>query len=241
MGLRDILKNTFGELKKYLNIKKTNVQQSYAESKEYVRSLIRQMKSGDGKAIDYHFGKASVSYFYLFGYDSLLFERGELPHFDRNPLLLVLSVDKKKSPEGGNMTYILGINFHWLLPITKSKIIAKLIQSDPQGYFNDRRIAGMNYKKFKTIVGGTLFKQCVYAVRLYRFDRIRMMGSGVKVMRVKNSDITKTLGFSVGIYEGCSKSEAMQAIRKAVNSKGGKLPPLKKKKPKKKKGGKKKS
>jgi len=220
MKLFDIIKQTLTEVNSYLHISKTNLETSTTEALSYIRGWIKSLRDKGGKTIDYTFAKQSIGYFYLFGYESKLYLENKLPWYDSVPLILFIKIWKAKSPEGGNITYILGLNMHWILPSVKSKIVKKLIQSDPMGFFNERRINGMSYKKLKSILGTSLMKQCSYAIRVYRFDYIQMMGRGVKIMRIKNTDITKVLAFNPIIPIGCTKAESVRIIKKEIDKRG---------------------
>lgn len=215
--VRDLVKLTLIEINNYFKLNKEDLEISKARAFEYIRSWIKQLFSKDTKTLDTVLvNPQSTGYFYMMGYSSLLYEQHKLPHYDSVPLIMVLGMYKANSPDGHNLLYWVGLNFHWIHVRYRAVILKKLIQYDPQSFFQERRIDGMSYHKMKAILGADLLKRCSYAIRKYRYDRLRAMAKGQKVFRVKNSDIVKVLAFNPIVPVGIDRKQVPWAIRKAM-------------------------
>ncbi len=141
--------------------------------------------------------------FYLFSYESYLYNQGKLPWYDMYPLIIVLSVYN---------TGFLGINWHWIEPRKRALILKKVIQGHPEDFFEDRRLSGMNYKRLLTDLGYWNKKFIKVAIRRYRWDGLRII-KGLKVCRIKNIDMIDAISMVSPMYKGISDVEAERWIK----------------------------
>lgn len=96
----------------------------------------------------------------MFFYDPKMKE--ELPYYDRNPLILLLSVDA----EG-----FTAINFHYLYPLLRAQLLDMIMEDSEYKFLKNpeearynrfaRRQLNMSYRKLQGLCASGLYKPCV--------------------------------------------------------------------------------
>lgn len=110
--------------------------------------------------------KIEAGKLYLFTYDAKLKE--ELPYWDKTPLTIMFDV----SVEG----YYLGLNFHYLPPILRAKLLDAIL--DLPTYKTEKQRIKMSYNIIKSFAASNLAKPCIK-----KYILSHMIGNVVEIAR----------------------------------------------------------
>ena len=175
------------------------------EALDWIYTLANRMRTKTSKStLDYQIKYPGV--FYLFKYESKMYEEGTLPFYDSLPLVLIIEVHK----DG-----FLGLNFHWIHPRWRAHILRKFITMFPDNFMNNTPVYGFTYKRLKVMLGGE-FKYVNFAVRKYLFSQMIRL-RGFNHIRVENKDMPKSILYISPRYVGITWKKAETVINKKNN------------------------
>ena len=140
--------------------------------------------------------------FYIFNYNSKLYEDGKLEYYDGLPLIMVLSMDKKG---------FIGVNFHWMTLEGRIYILSKLMKVYAKKFVSDSYLLPMNYDVFMKIIGSKGKKFVKLAIRRYLWDHLLKL-KGLRMLRIKNMDMSKAIFYTSPNWYGISSHQAKKLI-----------------------------
>jgi hypothetical protein len=136
--------------------------------------LIRWIKDKLKKTKDkIKISSAKPGSFYTFEYDSKMYEEGELPYYDKQPLILLLS-------KGGG--YYLGLNFHYLPPSVRKDVLDRLKSRFKKQWSADKILPNVTWSNVRGQV-----RHSQVMVKLYLENRMGTMS------RVKNTEMEQVI------------------------------------------------
>jgi len=178
-------------------------QTSVLRSLKFINNVITKFKTQARTDLDFLIKRKGL--FYAFQYDAIGFRNKTLPFYDRFPLIFILKVSNK---------HFVGVNFHWISPKARARILLKLITEYPKTFFNDQRMIPINIKRFLQSIGGNNKRFTKIAIRVYRFDRLRRM-RGLKVLRIPNIDMIGAIQFTSPFFKGITLTDARLWIQRS--------------------------
>ena len=132
-------------------------------------------------------------YFFLYNYDSKLYEEGKLPFFDAKPMILCLSATP---------THVLGINVHYIPIRERKRIVAKLKSLYPEQWGTNKRLPNISWG----MVSHEL-QHAQYMLKLYLRDRID------EVVKIKPQDMENVLNVDLSDFVGIDATKVWREYR----------------------------
>jgi len=186
----------------------SNFEASAQKALKFLINTVEAFKErGDKTDLDFLIKRKGL--FYMFNYEAKGFKEKTLPFYDQFPLIFLLKVDSKG---------FLGINWHWISPHSRARLLIKLITKHPKTFFNDSRMIPIDYKRWLADIGANNVRFQKVAIRRYRFDALKKL-RGLKVLRIPNLDMLDAIRFTTPIFKGITQSDAMKYIQRSAFAK----------------------
>jgi hypothetical protein len=205
MALKDLIFGTINKIDHFMSDWQSNFEINKSNSLDFFNGLIKKVKGEIDEIRDISFTRESKFSFYSYMYMAKGYENKTLAFYDKMPLVLLIDLDS---------TYCLGINFHYIHPMVRARILKKLILAYPEAWFKDAPLLGLKWTKLNSILGSDR-RYINFAVKKY--IRKRIIGQrGMKVIRIPNADMVNSISLLGPKWLGINNNEAMNAI-KAIN------------------------
>jgi hypothetical protein len=141
--------------------------------------------------------------FYMFRYDSKLYNQGKLKFFDAYPLVFIFEIDNKG---------FTGINFHYILPKFRALILSHLISTYGMKWFNDRRLVPVNWNMVVSSLG-SVKRHIRVAVKRYLWENVLKI-RGVQAIRIENTDMENSMYFTSADWVNSTEHQVRAYIKK---------------------------
>lgn len=171
-------------------------------SAQWFRDLAKNLTKADVKnimrdATDKHRNQLMPGYMYAFYYDPK--HKATLPYYDKFPLIFPLSVGKD---------FFIGINFHYLHPTLRAKLMDALYEHVSNEKMNEKTKMQISYDILKSASKYKLFEPCI---KKYLKAHVRS-----RFMKINSNEWDFTLMLPTEQFEKASKQKIWSESRKRV-------------------------
>ncbi len=142
-------------------------------------------------------------YFYMFRYDSKLYEQGKLKFYDAYPLVFVFEVDRKG---------FTAVNFHYILPKYRALILTHFIKTYGARFFANERLIPISWNMIQSSLG-SVKRHIRVAVKRYLWTNVRKL-RGLQAIRIKNTDMENSMYYTSADWVDATEHQVRVYIKK---------------------------